>query len=106
MDKVFKELLDRETIKAYLVKYRDIIKKEVYSANNLMSLLMQGTQRKWTRSEKNQIKVHLVHLSKTIPAIMVFLLPGGSIFLPLLIELLDRRKKDDPVPEERRKANE
>jgi hypothetical protein len=104
VNKVSKELPDRETIKSHLRKYREKILEEVHSANNLMSLLMIGTQRKWTRGERGEIKTHFIHLSKTIPAIMVFLLPGGFIFLPLLIELLDRRKKNVPVVEERRRA--
>lgn len=99
-------LPDQETIKLTLAKYRGKILKEVRSANDLIALLMKGTHKKWTRSEIQEIKVHLIYLSKTIPALMVFLLPGGLILLPLLIEMLDRRKKNLQVTLERRNIKE
>jgi hypothetical protein len=95
-------LPNQETLKVILTKYREKILEEVHSANDLGSLLMKGVRRKWTSSEIREIKVHLMNLSKTIPALMVFLLPGGLIFLPLLVEILDRRKKNMPVSQERR----
>ncbi|MBA4392412.1 MAG: hypothetical protein C0407_02550 [Desulfobacca sp.] len=102
MSKESHHLPDYETLKTTLLKYRGKILEEVHAANNLMSLLMKGTRRKWTRNEIEEIKIHLYHLSKSIPAFMVFLLPGGIILLPLLVEILDRRKKHLPIVQERR----
>jgi hypothetical protein len=34
----------------------------------------------------------LKNLSKIIPALIIFLLPGGSFLLPILADVLDRRK--------------
>jgi NhaP-type Na+/H+ or K+/H+ antiporter len=36
--------------------------------------------------------MHLKNISKIIPAVVVFSLPGGSFLLPVLAEALDRRK--------------
>ena len=61
----------------------------------LMYLLMKNrnTGEKWSREEKTEIKNHLRNISKVIPIIIVILLPGGTLLLPFLAEVLDRRKK-------------
>jgi hypothetical protein len=46
----------------------------------------------WTSEEKRKIKLHLVQLSRIVPALTVFMLPFGSLLLPFLAEVLDRRK--------------
>jgi hypothetical protein len=81
--------------KRLIIKNREFILKEVLAVKGLMYLLMKNrnTGEKWTREEKREIKNHLRILSKVIPVIIVFLLPGGSLFLPFLAEVLDRRKK-------------
>ncbi len=100
----YSKLFDREALKRILAKYRKRILKEIDSAKDLTSLLMKGTQRGWTKGELLKIKTHFVILGKKIPIFMVFLLPGGVILLPVLIEVLDRRKNNVPVSEDRRKA--
>ena len=99
----YTKLFDREALKKILIKYRKKILKEIDSVKDLTTLLMKGTRRKWTRSELLEIKTHFVILGKKIPILMVFMLPGGTILFPLLIEVLDRRKQKIPVQEDRRK---
>ncbi len=67
---------------------------EVLSIKGLMQLLMKirNTDEKWTREEKKEIKRHLKNIAKIIPALIIFFLPGGSFLLPILAEVLDRRK--------------
>jgi hypothetical protein len=81
-------------IKRLIIKNREFILQEVLSVKGLMQLLMKNrnTGEKWTREEKREIKKHLRNISKLIPVIIVFLLPGGSLLLPFLAEVLDRRK--------------
>jgi hypothetical protein len=52
----------------------------------------RNTDDKWTREEKIEIKRHLKNIAKIIPAVAIFSLPGGSFLLPVLAEVLDRRK--------------
>ncbi|MBI4765276.1 MAG: hypothetical protein HY787_11800 [Deltaproteobacteria bacterium] len=99
----YSKLYNREALKGILAKYRKRILKEIDSVKDLTALLMIGTQRRWTKSELLLIKTHFIIIGKKIPILMVFLLPGGSILLPLLVEVLDRRKKNVPVSEEKRK---
>ena len=81
--------------KRLIIKNREFILAEILAVKGLMYLLMKNrnTGEKWSREEKMEIKKHLRNISKVIPIIIVFLLPGGSLFLPFLAEILDRRKK-------------
>jgi len=85
-------------IKGYLIKQiknnRDFILQEVLAVKGLMHVLMKNrnTGEKWTREEKKEIKKHLRNISKIVPVILIFLLPGGSVLLPILAAILDRRK--------------
>jgi hypothetical protein len=60
-----------------------------------MQLLMKHRNKgqKWTREEKKEIKTHLKNISRIVPSVIIFLLPGGSLLLPFLAEVLDRRKE-------------
>ena len=63
-----------------------------------MQLLMKNrnTGEKWTREDKKKIKLHLKSISKLVPALIIFLLPGGLLLLPFLAKVLDRRKAKRP----------
>jgi hypothetical protein len=85
-------------IKKYLKRLININKEailmEVLAIRGLMQLLMKtrNTDEKWTREEKKEVKRHLKNIAKILPAIAIFSLPGGSFLLPILAEVLDRRK--------------
>ena len=73
---------------------KEAILMEVLAVKGLMQLLMKirNTDDKWTREEKKEIKRHLKNIAKIIPAVVIFILPGGSFLLPVLAEVLDRRR--------------
>lgn len=87
-------------LKRLIQKNRAFILAQVLEVRGLMQLLMKNrnTGKQWTREEVRQIRVHLKQLSKMVPVILVFLLPGGAFLLPLLAEVLDRRKQGRPSP--------
>lgn len=78
-----------------LAKNKALIFQESRGMQNFLQLLMKrrNTGAKWTGEEISQIKAYLKHLSRSVPVLVVFLLPFGSLLLPVLAELLDRRKK-------------
>jgi hypothetical protein len=80
--------------KGLLMKNKAFLLGQVLAVQGLMQLLMKNrnTGEKWSREEIKEIKRHLRHISKMVPVIIVFLLPGGSLLLPFLAEVLDRRK--------------
>ena len=81
-------------IKRLVISNKEFILKEVLAAKGLMQLLMKprNTSQKWTAEEKREVIIYLKRISKTIPVVVIFCLPFGSLFLPILIEMLDRRK--------------
>ena len=76
-------------------KNRNLILKEADLVSGFMHLFMKpvNTGMSWTREEKRELKQHIRHLSGYVPVLIIFLLPGGSLLLPFLAEMLDRRKQ-------------
>jgi hypothetical protein len=84
----------KKYLKRLIIINKEALLMEVLSIRGLMQLFMKtrNTDGKWTREEKIEIKRHLKNIAKIIPAIAIFSLPGGSFLLPILAEVLDRRK--------------
>jgi len=82
-------------IKNQLYKNRELILREGHFLGDFMHLLMRhvNTGEKWSKDEIALLKKDLRHLSCYVPVLVVFLLPFGSLLLPLLAEVLDRREK-------------
>ncbi len=82
-------------IKKLFARQRDLIFRESRDMRDFVQLLMKqrNTGVKWTADEIHQLKAHLRHLARYIPALVIFALPFGSLLLPLLAELVDRRKR-------------
>jgi len=87
-------LMLKKYLRRLIITNKDAILMEVVSIKELMQLLMKtrNTDEKWTSEEKKEIRRHLRNIVKIIPALVIFTLPGGSFFLPILTEALDRRK--------------
>lgn len=74
---------------AHLVrKNLDRLVNEIRETRELYSLLMKATRSPLTDEEKAKVREQLSDILKTIPALAVLALPGGSIILPVLIKLL------------------
>ena len=84
--------------KRLIMKNKEFILEEVLAVKGLMQLLMKqrNMNQEWTKDEIKEIKKHLKNISKVVPALLIFLLPGGSLLLPLFAEILDRRKIKRP----------
>jgi hypothetical protein len=82
-------------VRKLIMKNRAFILQEVLAVKGLMQLLMKSrnTDQPWTKEEKKEIRKHLRNISKMVPVIVIFILPGGTLLLPFLAEILDRRKK-------------
>jgi len=81
-------------LKRLLAKHRNLFFQEAQRMTGFLALLMKqrNSDEKWTPEEKRQIKSHLKVLAMYIPALFIFFLPGGSLLLPFLAEVMDRRK--------------
>ncbi len=82
-----------EFLKHRLASQRNLILPHVLAIQGLMRLLMKvrNTGQSWTAEERREIRSHLWSIARLAPVLIVFLLPGGLLFLPILAEVLDRR---------------
>lgn len=62
--------------------------KEIIESKELMLLLAHSTLRDLDAKEKKKVKKQLLDICKTIPSLTIFLLPGGSLLLPILIKFI------------------
>lgn len=64
------------------------ILKEIQKNKQLMQLLMDSTHRNLDGQEKKLIKKQTLEVIKTIPSLAIFLLPGGTILLPIILKFI------------------
>ncbi|GGA76171.1 hypothetical protein GCM10008015_15950 [Flavobacterium palustre] len=64
--------------------------KEIIQSKELMILLAYSTRRDLDEKEKKKVKKQLLDICKTIPSLTIFLLPGGSLLLPILIKFIPK----------------
>ena len=93
-----------DEIKILLQKNKLRLAQELKQSKEAMGLIKKATHTNLTDVEKEKIKIQLVDICKSIPALAVFLLPGGALLLPLLIKLIPdilpssfRDEKEDPT---------
>ena len=55
-----------------------------------MILLAISTRRDLDEKEKKKVKNQLLDICKSVPSLTIFLLPGGSLLLPLLIKFIPK----------------
>ncbi len=84
----------RYFLKRSIEKHKKMILDEAVQINGFMKLLMKprNAGAGWTKEEKAQLRKHLKHLSFYVPVLIIFLAPFGSLLIPVLAEILDRRK--------------
>ncbi len=77
-----------EEIKILLHKNKLRLLQELKQSKEAMHLIKKATHTSLNAEEKEKIKTQLLDICKAIPALAVFLLPGGALLLPLLIKLI------------------
>jgi hypothetical protein len=69
-------------------KNLDRVMQEIQETRELYDLLMKTTTTKLSVAEKQKVQEQLLDIAKTIPALAIFVLPGGGLLLPILIKIL------------------
>lgn len=64
--------------------------KEIIESKELMVLLATSTTRDLDEKEKKKVKKQLLDICKSVPSLTIFLLPGGSLLLPILIKFIPK----------------
>ena len=76
------------TVSILVLRNKKRLIKEITESKELMILLGQSAMRELSKEEKQQVKQQLIDICKTIPSLAIFILPGGSLLLPLLIKFI------------------
>ncbi|MFH7017553.1 LETM1-related biofilm-associated protein [Flavobacterium sp. FlaQc-47] len=71
-----------------IIRNKNRLVKEIIQSKELMVLLAYSTTRDLDAKEKKKVKKQLLDICKTIPSLTIFLLPGGSLLLPILIKFI------------------
>ena len=71
-----------------LGRNKDKLVQEIRESKELMSLIQKSTKEELSAEEKEQVRTQFLDLIKTMPSLALFLLPGGSLLLPLILKLV------------------
>lgn len=76
------------TVKLLIIRNKSRLLLELEESGELVLLLGQSTVRDLSPAEKIKVKNQLLDVCKTIPSLTIFLLPGGSVLMPLLVKFI------------------
>lgn len=77
-----------ESVQILISRNKNRLVKELSESKELMYLLAKSTRKDLDKDEKKKVKTQLLDICKTIPSLTIFLLPGGSLLLPILIKFI------------------
>ena len=77
-----------ESVVTLVTRNKNRLVKEIMESKELMILLAHSTHRDLDEKEKKKIRKQILDICKTIPSLTIFLLPGGSLLLPILIKFI------------------
>ena len=79
-----------QTVVVLITRNKNRLLKELSQSGELMVLLAHSTRRDLDEKEKKKVKKQLLDICKSIPSLTIFLLPGGSLLLPILIKFIPK----------------
>ena len=77
-----------QSVVTLISRNKNRLVRELEQSKELMVLLAYSTRRDLDEKEKKKVKKQLLEICKTIPSLTIFLLPGGSLLLPILIKFI------------------
>ncbi|MCX5834981.1 MAG: hypothetical protein NTV99_10830 [Deltaproteobacteria bacterium] len=88
------KMMLKNLIKKSIFNSREILFYESRQMQGFIQLLMKPRNNggQWTVDERNELRNYFKYMSIYIPFLIIFLMPGGFFFLPVLSSVLDRRR--------------
>lgn len=74
--------------KKILLRNKDKLAVELSESKELVSLMKKSMSEELSAEEKDKVKKQLKDILKSMPAFAVFMIPGGSILLPMMVKIL------------------
>lgn len=85
-DKVYKNFTMRWS--KVISRNHEKFKIELRESKELVVLIKKSRSEELSKEEKEAVREQFKDLAKSIPALTVFMLPGGTILMPLLLKLI------------------
>lgn len=71
-----------------LGRNKDKLINEIQQSKDLVKLIKKSTTEELTKDEKERVKTQFLDIVKTMPALAIFMLPGGAILLPIVLKII------------------
>ncbi|MBL4862503.1 MAG: hypothetical protein JKY09_05745 [Crocinitomicaceae bacterium] len=85
-EKVYQSFTKRWT--KVLLRNKDKLSAEIRQSKELVRLIKKSRSEELSREEREAVKTQFKDIAKSIPALTIFLLPGGTLLLPVLLKLI------------------
>lgn len=85
-EKVYSNFTSRWT--KVILRNKDKLTLELSESKELVGLIKKSTTQELTADEKEKVRMQFLDIVRSVPALAIFLLPGGAILLPLILKLL------------------
>ena len=71
-----------------LWRNKDKLTTEIRQSKELMYLVKKSATEDLTKEEKEIVKTQFIDIVKSVPALAIFMLPGGVVLLPLILKII------------------
>lgn len=71
-----------------LGRNKDKLAIELKQSKELVYLIKKSTTKELSKEEKDKVKTQFLDLAKSMPALAIFMLPGGALLLPLVLKII------------------
>lgn len=71
-----------------LGRNKDKLAVEIKQSKELVSLIRKSASEELTKEEKDKVKTQFLDIVKSMPALAIFLLPGGAVLLPIVLKII------------------
>lgn len=85
-EKVYRSLIVRWT--KVLERNKDRIAEELKESKELVSLVNKSRKKELTLKEKEAVKKQFKDIVRSIPALAIFMIPGGTLLLPIVLKVI------------------
>lgn len=73
-----------------LSRNKDKLAQEIIESKDLVQLISKSTHTELNKDEKKRMRQQLLDIIKSIPALAIFLLPGGAVLLPIVLKIIPK----------------
>lgn len=71
-----------------LGRNKDKFVAEIQQSRELVALIRKSTTQELTKEEKEAVKTQFMDIVKSMPSLAIFMLPGGTVLLPVILKII------------------